>query len=482
MQGTFSEPTALGNKLLPVIVIELERRVSTRLGVRMVPFGFTPSDSDDDSEENNPIPENPDLSALFAMLQEQIQSQFGEELPSDLTRDLEAQFAKLGINPAGFLDALGKSDTALPLNISRDIAKVHVARHGSAFIGTKDVALFKEAMELADLWLNDATVFPANSNVENIYSRDDWVDATMQGWQKTVEPLANGLAIAMTTIVEQQELPENSLPIAQVAGLLRSFIGTMIATQLGESIGGLAVSVTGAHDVGLPLLEPARPALVPENIALWGVDIGIEPSEVRIFHALREGAIARLFDTNPWLIQYMRSAIAEYGKGIRIDVEAMQRQAEEAIDSGAIDPNNPETFTVALNQGLFTPEESPEQVAALTKLETALALIDGWADDVTTLAAAERLPSLNALRETLRRRRATSSPAQQLFASLFGLEVSPRMSRESSAFWSQIRSLRDVTARDRIWSGILPTNEELTDAEGYLRSIEIPDDLSSLTD
>lgn len=460
----------------------------------MVPFGFTPSNDDDESEEGNPtnphgatgndggIGDNQDLSALFAMFQEQMQSQFGESMPTDMTKEIQEQFAKLGINPIGFLEALGKSDSGLPLSISRDIAKQYVAAHGSAMIGTNDVAVYNEAMEIADLWLNDATVFPASSNVKNIYSRADWVDATMKGWQKTVEPLANGLAKAMTSIVEEQELPENSLPLAQVAGLLRSFIGTMIATQLGQSIGGLAASVTGAHDVGLPLLDPAWPALIPENIALWSADIGIEPSEVRIFHALREGSIARLFDNNPWLIEYMRNAIAEYGKGIRIDVEAMQRQAEEAIDSGNIDPNNPETFKVALNEGLFTPEESPAQVEALTKLETALALIDGWADDVTTLAAADRLPSLNALRETLRRRRATSSPAQQLFASLFGLEVSPRMSRESSAFWSQIRALRDVSIRDQIWSGILPTHEELIDAEGYLRSIEVPDDLSSLTD
>lgn len=460
----------------------------------MVPFGFTPSNDDDKSEEGNPtnphgatgndggIGDNQDLSALFAMFQEQMQSQFGESMPTDMTKEIQEQFAKLGINPIGFLEALGKSDSGLPLSISRDIAKQYVAAHGSAMIGTNDVAVYNEAMEIADLWLNDATVFPASSNVKNIYSRADWVDATMKGWQKTVEPLANGLAKAMTSIVEEQELPENSLPLAQVAGLLRSFIGTMIATQLGQSIGGLAASVTGAHDVGLPLLDPAWPALIPENIALWSADIGIEPSEVRIFHALREGSIARLFDNNPWLIEYMRNAIAEYGKGIRIDVEAMQRQAEEAIDSGNIDPNNPETFKVALNEGLFTPEESPAQVEALTKLETALALIDGWADDVTTLAAADRLPSLNALRETLRRRRATSSPAQQLFASLFGLEVSPRMSRESSAFWSQIRALRDVSIRDQIWSGILPTHEELIDAEGYLRSIEVPDDLSSLTD
>lgn len=445
----------------------------------MSPFGFTPSDNSDEPDEDptNPVP---DFAALFAYLQSQLQDQFGEKLPDDFTKDIQDQFAKLGINPIGFMQSLGKTDETFPISISRDIAKKYVGAQGSALVGTNDVALIQEAMGIADLWLNDATVFPANSNETKVISRADWIDLTIKGWQLTVEPLAGGLAQAMTSIVEQAELPENSLPITQVAGMLRTFIATMIATQLGQVIGGLAASVTGAHDVGLPLLDPARPALIPENVAKWGADIGVVDSEVRIFHALREGAVARLFDNNPWLVDYLRTSIADYGKGIRIDVKAMQRQAEDAIESGQIDPNNPETFSIALNEGLFTPDESPQQVAALTKLETALALIDGWADDVTTLAAAERLPSLNALRETLRRRRATSSPAQQLFSSLFGLEVSPRMAREANSFWSQIRELRDVEARDRIWSGILPTHEELVTPAEYLRSIDVPDDLSSL--
>jgi len=447
----------------------------------MSPFGFVPSDNSDEPDENPSNPA-PDFAALFAYLQSQLQDQFGEKLPEDFTKDIQEQFSKLGINPIGFLQALGNSDETFPIAISRDIAKKYVSAQGSALVGTNDAALIGEAMEIADLWLNEATLFPANSNEKRIISRADWVDSTIKGWQSTVEPLASGLAKAMTTIVEQADLPENSLPITQVAGMLRTFIGTMIATQLGQVIGGLAVSVTGAHDVGLPLLEPARPALIPENVAKWGADIGVVDSEVRIFHALREGAVARLFDNNPWLVDYLRTSIADYGKGIRIDVEAMQRQAEDAIESGQIDPNNPETFSIALNQGLFTPEESPQQVAALTKLETALALIDGWADDVTTLAAADRLPSLNALRETLRRRRATSSPAQQLFSSLFGLEVSPRMAREASSFWLQIRELRDLETRDRVWSGILPTHEELITPEEYLHSIDVPDDLSGLTE
>jgi putative hydrolase len=162
-------------------------------------------------------------------------------------------------------------------------------------------------------------------------------------------------------------------------------------------------------------------------------------------------------------------------------MDAIQEQAQRAFETGdGFDPSNPESVSIALNDGIFTPQESPAQRAALTKLETVLALIDGWSEEVVALAAGDRLPNIAALQETLRRRRATSAPAQQLFSSLLGLQVSPRLAREATAFWKQVRELKDVEARDRLWSGILPTADDLLVPESYLKSLEVPDDLSGL--
>jgi putative hydrolase len=271
------------------------------------------------------------------------------------------------------------------------------------------------------------------------------------------------------------------IPVGMISALLNSFIGSLIATQLGQAIGGLSGKVTGAHDVGLPLVDSAYPTLVPQNIKEWATDLDIPMDEVRIFHALREAAVARLFAHNPWLVSYIRTAITEYGKGINIDLDAIQDQAQRAFESGnGFDPSNPESFSIALNEGIFTPQESPAQRAALTKLETVLALIDGWSEEVVAIAAGDRLPNIAALQETLRRRRATSAPAQQLFSSMLGLQVSPRLAREAAVFWKKVRELKDVESRDHIWSGILPTAEDLLTPESFMKSLEIPDDLSGL--
>jgi putative hydrolase len=445
----------------------------------MSPFGFTP----DENPEENPQ----DFAAMMRQMQEQIQKQFKE----------------MGLNPAGFINPLaaftqaaqGKGE-ALPKALVRDTAKKFIQAQGSQPVGTKDVTVVNNSLELAELWLNEATVFPATTALSNrnststnsAVSRLDWIDETLPGWQSTMEPLATGLANAITRLLEEsqsQGLPEGAEnPMGAIAGLLRSFIGSLIATQLGQAIGGAGVSATGAHDVALPLLNPARPLLMPENIDKWSTDLEIPQTEVYLFHALREAAVARLFAHNPWLVSYIQSAIVEYGRGIHIDIEAIQRQAEEALshfDPSDMNPQNAEnSFTIALNNGIFTPEETPQQRAALSKLETALALIDGWADEVTSLAAGDRLPALTALREMYRRQRATSAPSQQLFKSLLGLEVSPKLAREASAFWQKIREERDIATRDQIWSGILPTADELLDPHGFIASTQVPDDLSGL--
>jgi putative hydrolase len=437
----------------------------------MANFGFTPGGADDSDGSEEPV----DFAAMMAQMQQQIQQ----------------QFSLLGINGPGF----NGSDEALPKNIVRDVSKKFTSSQSSAPVGESDLAQIQQAFSIAETWLNEAVLFPQIPNIGNaVLARTDWIDATLSGWQSAVEPLAVGLSTAMSELLDHAQMGEDesnehpdgetpamAIPVGMISMLLKSFIGSLIATQLGQAIGGLAGKVTGAHDVGLPLLDPVYPALVPQNIREWSTDLDIALDEVQIFHALREASVARLFSNNPWLVSYIRTAITDYGKGINIDMDAIQEQAQRALDeSGGFDPSNPESLKIALNSGIFTPQETPAQRAVLTKLETVLALIDGWCEEVVSLAAGNRLPNLNALQETLRRRRATSAPAQQLFSSLLGLQVSPRLSREATAFWSQVRQLKDIAGRDQIWSGILPTADDLLTPESFLKSLEIPDDLSGL--
>ena len=196
----------------------------------MSPVGFTP-DSSDDPEKNNDG-ESVDFAAMMAQMQAQIQQ----------------QFSALGMNSPGF----SQSTEALPKDIVRETAKKFVTAKGSSPIGANDVAKVEEALSIAQLWLNEATFFPQSPEFGNpAMARTDWVDTTLTGWQITVEPLALGLAAAISELLRnaQGEADQGEaegamqIPVGMIATLLRSFIGSLIATQLGQSIGGLAANV-----------------------------------------------------------------------------------------------------------------------------------------------------------------------------------------------------------------------------------------------
>jgi putative hydrolase len=293
---------------------------------------------------------------------------------------------------------------------------------------------------------------------------------------------SSSLPIEFTGEINQSPEQQDAIK-AMLARLLRGFMGTLIATHLGKGIGLLANSITGANDVAIPLLKTDSGShLIPQNVNEWAEGLGIDLEQVTIYLALREAAAARLFANATWLNTYLRDAIISYGKGITIDVDSITRQAEEAMSSGEIDINNPESLNLALNAGLFTPQQTPAQELALTKLEMTLALIEGWIDHVISEVASDRMPAFNALIENSRRRRATNSPMQQLFANLLGLEVSPRKMREASAFWGEVKKIKGADGRDKCWEdpAFLPMPDDLADVAAFLNSVTVPDDLSGL--
>ena len=440
--------------------------------------------------------------------------------------------SNFGFGPGDFLNAARggnlNNKELITLEALRESSRTFIAPHEILPVGATDLSRMKEALDIAELWLDDATVFPStNSSNDVAWSRREWLDNSLSGWQKMVEPLAEGMATALSTVLTEmtqqlggsspegmdeensnevrdaiaenlglpQGFPMGGFSVEAIAPIMRTFMGSLVATQLGLSVGGLALKITGSHDVSLPLFAKPGTHLIPQNVNEWAKDLDIEEREITYFLALREAAAARLFAHTPWLAQYIQDCMTQYGKGIRIDIESIQRQAEDAMSSGELDITNPDSINIAINQGMFMPETTQQQSAALEKLEMGLALIEGWVDHVVTLAAKDRLPSFPALQEMQRRNRATNSPAQQLFASLLGLEVSPRKARECSIFWGELVALaantvteeseliaEGIAIRDHRWedSALLPTLKDLADPESFIRSTTVPDDLSGL--
>jgi putative hydrolase len=254
--------------------------------------------------------------------------------------------------------------------------------------------------------------------------------------------------------------------LGPMASMVATIGGALFGGQLGQAMGSLAAEVLSAGDIGLPLGPAGTAALVPANITTYGEGLSQDPSEVRLYVALREAAHQRLFGHVPWLRAHVLGAVEAYAAGIQVNRDAI----EEAMSG--IDPTNPESMQDLALEGIFTPEDTPTQKAALARLETILALVEGWVCHVVDSAAGSRLPNVVALSEAFRRRRAAGGPAEQTFGALVGLELRPRRLREATALWSALTEHRGINGRDALWEhpDLLPTADDFADPEAYAQS------------
>ncbi len=324
-----------------------------------------------------------------------------------------------------------------------------------------------EAVRLADLWLDPVTPLPSGVTAIEAWSRVEWVERTLPAWSSLCDPVAARVVGAMSEIVPSEAAAE----AGPLLGMVGQLGGLMFGAQVGQALAKLAGEVLGSTDVGLPLGPAGTAALLPDNVAAFGAGLELPADEVRLFLALREAAYHRLFGHVPWLRQGLFDAVDAYARGIKVDKDAIERAMSE------VDPQDPESMQRALQGGMFEPSVTPEQQSALARLETLLALVEGWVDDVVATAATDRLPGADALRETLRRRRAAGGPAEQIFATLVGLELRPRRLREAATLWRTLRERRGTSGRDEVWKhpDLLPGADDLDDPEGFVRRGEEDD-------
>jgi len=395
-------------------------------------------------------PDNPFKGTPFeAMFQ-----QFSGAAGAGGAPDLNAIFAQVQQLLSGSTD--GK-----PVNwdLAKDIARKTVSAAGDRSVTPTDSERVADAVRLAEHWLDPATTLPEATTTSAAWSRAEWVENTLPVWQTVVDPVAEHVAGAMGGA-----LPAEAQQLAgPMQGMLRQLGGSIFGAQGGQGLGELAGEVVSSSDIGLPLGPAGQAVLIPDNVAKFAEGLGLTDEDVRLYLALRECAHQRLFAGVPWLRQHLFAAVADYAAGIEVDSGKIERAMAD------VDMQNPEAMQEALAEGLFEPEDSEQQKAALVRLETALALVEGWVDDVVREATKDRMPAAVQLAETVRRRRAAGGPAEQTFATLVGLQLRPRRLRDAANLWAAVRDARGVDGRDELWShpDLLPSATDLDDPIGF---------------
>ncbi|CAL8978224.1 hypothetical protein PROP_02395 [Propionicimonas sp. T2.31MG-18] len=431
----------------------------------------------DPSNPDRPEPDGEE-EALLRFL-----AQFGITPGPDGRLDIESLLGRMQGLMGAFtsqMASFGKSDAESGMNwgFTRDIVRRATAAAGADPEPTAaQQAQVRDAVALADLWLDEEIAFDRLGVPARAWTRSEWVELTYPTWQQLVRPVVSRLYAALRALIESQ----GQVPAAEP--MLRMALTGMFAAQIGQSLAGLATTSVSAGDTGLPLTGQPLVALLPTNIAAFADGLETDSSDVLLFLAVRESARQRLFASVGWLGPQLLALVEHYARDIEIDPDALEQAIEGQLNA-AMTAGEIEEAGQALAGSLFAPQLTAEQKEVLERLETLLALVEGWVDEVVAQVAGTRMPVAAALTETLRRRRASGGPAEAALKALVGLELRPRRTRDAANLWAATRSARGSAARDAAWDhpDLLPTSADLADPLGYAaegHQPSAPDDLDA---
>lgn len=379
--------------------------------------------------------------------------------------EMQHMMAQLG-------NAFGSGGLVTP-GASRDHA-ISVAQKNSTPIDPHTAEAITRAANIATLWLADVVDVAELGATPLIATRVDWARKTMPVWEDMTEPVAVAIPRAVGQLMASQAPEELGTLFAGAQNAMEKVGTSLFGLQLAQVVGKLAEEVLSGGDIGVPLVlgsseYDVQAVLIPQNMRAFSDGLDTPIDEADIFLAVREIAHARLFRHARWLRLSIMGAIRDFATGISIDSDRIMRFAED------FDPTDSEALRDLVASGKLLPERTDEQNRALVRLETLLALIEGWVDLVTRNATA-RLPKAESLSEAIRRRRASGGPAEHAFATLVGLELRPRNLREASALWEAITNAVGITPRDALWEhpDRLPRAEDIANPEGFLERLAHP--------
>ena len=156
-----------------------------------------PSNIPNNNPNNNPSDaSNSGGQPDFEKMLRQFTQQFGEQF-TQLGQQFGQQFGQLG-QQFGFTGsnlAPGAATQLISTETVRKIAR-EVSGDGQP-VGSATQNEMKEAIDIANLWLDPEIIFPASlTNSNPAWSLRDWIDNSLIGWQKMFEPLAEEIGRA----------------------------------------------------------------------------------------------------------------------------------------------------------------------------------------------------------------------------------------------------------------------------------------------
>jgi putative hydrolase len=324
----------------------------------------------------------------------------------------------------------------------------------------------EDTVRAAELHVADFTGLAPPGDVAPVlaYRRGQWVEANAQELKDLVEPSAARASDAFAK-AQAEGAPEEAAQMAQA--VLGQISPLLLGAQAGTVFGTLGQRALGQYDVAVPRSGAHRLYFVVPNIAQFERDWSVDPVEFRAWVALHE-VVHRFALERPWTHEHLLGLVRDYASTLEIDVAGLRERLEQ------LDPSNPEAMQRMFEsgEGLFGEELDPEQRLKLARVQSFMAISEGYGDHVTHALGGRMLSSLSQIEEAVGRGR-ESEVDDPFFARLLGIPMERALYQKGREFCDRVVEQTDEATLARVWEAAesLPSMPEIEEPTLWLSRI-----------
>ena len=251
------------------------------------------------------------------------------------------------------------------------------------------------------------------------------------------------------------------------SGLLR---GRITGAQTGAVLAFISSGILGQYDPFAA--DGGKLLLIYPNVIAVERQLKVAPSDFRLWVCLHEVTHRVQFTANPWLTDYMSSALAVVTEDAGEDVGKVVGRLADFVrgrcDGADAGPNSTGII------GLLRAMQAEPQRRALDQLLVLGTLLEGHADHVMDAVGPAVVPTVATIRGRFdERRRRRPPPLQRLIRALLGFEAKISQYTRGKAFVDEVVSRVGMERFNAIWSGpdTLPLPDEIDKPTRWIKRV-----------
>lgn len=307
-----------------------------------------------------------------------------------------------------------------------------------------------------------------------VIDRQNWVKANSQTFEILLAPL---LEQAMGDRI--QTLSPRNQQILEWVG----------SAEIGAALGFLSTRVLGQYDPYAALTSggpsAGRLMLLAPNILQVEQELNLEPADFRLWVALHEQTHRVQFAAAPWLADYIRGLISDFGTQLAQGQDGLGERLSQALAAtiqGMKEQKSPAQLAISRQEAQLaisrqenkgTPGLDQKQEDVLLKATAVMTLLEGHANVVMDSVDASIVPSVKTIRRRFEHRAQTQGFLPRLMTSLLGMDAKAAQYKQGQAFVQAVIDQVGMEAFNRVWESPqnLPSLQEIKNPDAWVKRV-----------